>query len=216
MGSSSLELGFWLNPLASRLNLLGHVNCVKVILLLDKCPPCQFSYESIWFHKEFQRLVIGNQSEWATLKITLKWWNNPNNYKGTPFCTWIRLGVIALLLPFHFCTFLNTYTTYTWKITHLVKLQHSKLPYNFGLFSTFGWVGLKPATNFPSGARLCCLGLSSFIFQHNHILHLVWRLNAPRLTPRAPFLKPSLTNTYAACEFVKPKVKPSPTFRFIT
>jgi hypothetical protein len=160
--------------------------------------------------------VIGNQKEWATIKITSKWWNNPNNYKGTPFCTWICLGVIALLLPFHSRAFLNAYITCTWKITHLVKLQHSESPYNFGLFLTFGWVGLKLVTKFPSGPRLCCLGLSSLIFWHNHILHLVWRFNALRLTPRAPFLKPSLINTYAACESVKSKVKPSPTFRFIT
>jgi hypothetical protein len=37
---------------------------------------------------------------------------------------------------------------------HLVKLQHSNLPRNLGLFKTFKRVGLKLATNFSSGATL--------------------------------------------------------------
>jgi hypothetical protein len=160
--------------------------------------------------------MIGNQNEWATINITSKWWNNLNNYKGTPFHTWVRLGIVPLSPPFHSCAFLNTYATCTWKITHLVQFQHSYLPCNLGLFLTFRWVGLKPTTNFASGPRLCCLGLRSLVFRHNRKLHLVWGLSALKPTPRAPFFKPSLTSTYAACEFVKLGIKPSPTFRLIT
>jgi len=37
-----------------------------------------------------------------------------------------------------------------------------------------------------------------------------------RPTPQAPFLKPSLTGTYAACESIKLRVEPSPTFKLVT
>ncbi len=42
------------------------------------------------------------------------------------------------------------------------------------------------------------------------------RTCAPRPTPWAPFLKPSLTDTYATHEHVKPGVEPNPTLRLIT
>jgi hypothetical protein len=36
-----------------------------------------------------------------------------------------------------------------------------------------------------------------------------------RLTPQAPFLKPSLVDTYAVREFVKLQIEPNPTLRLI-
>jgi hypothetical protein len=74
---------------------------------------------------------------------------------------------------FHSCASLNTYATYTWKTMHLVKLQHSDLPHNLGIFLIDRWVGLKLAANFPSGPRPCRLGLPSLIFWPNWRLHLV-------------------------------------------
>ncbi len=38
------------------------------------------------------------------------------------------------------------------------------------LFQTSRWVGLKLATDFPSGPRSCCLGLPSLVFWPNHKL----------------------------------------------
>jgi hypothetical protein len=41
------------------------MNYIKIIFLQDKCPLGQLSYESIWCHKEFQKVVIVNQSDWV-------------------------------------------------------------------------------------------------------------------------------------------------------
>ncbi len=77
-------------------------------------------------------------------------------------------------------------------------------------------MGLKPIGDFPSGPRPCHLGLPSLVFGPNHRLCLVWGFSMPRWTPPAPFLKPSLTDTYVAYESIKPRVEPSPTLRFTT
>jgi hypothetical protein len=99
---------------------------------------------------------------------------------------------------------------------HLVKLQHSNLPHNLGLFSTSKWVGFKPTVDFRSGSRPCRSRLPSPIFQPNRKFHLVRGCNTPRPTPQAPFFKPSLDDNYATHEFVKLGVEPSPTLRLIT
>jgi hypothetical protein len=135
---------------------------------------------------------------------------------NTTYHTWIRLGAIPPSPPFHFHASLNTYTTYTWKTTHLVKLWHSSLPRYLWLFLTSRQVGLKPIANFPSGPRPCRPRLSSPVFWPNHRLCLVWGLSVPRPTPQAPFLKPSLVDTYATHESSKLWVKPSPRLRLTT
>jgi hypothetical protein len=137
-------------------------------------------------------------------------------YSYTTFCTFIHLGVIPSSPPFHSCSYLNTNTTCTWKTTHLVKLRHSNLPHNLGLFPTFKQVGLKTTADFPSDLRPCRPGLPSPIFQPNHKLCLVWRLNTSKPTPQAPFLKSSLVDTYVACECIKSRIEPSPTLKLVT
>ncbi len=97
-----------------------------------------------------------------------------------------------------------------------MKPQCLDLFRNLGLFSISKWVGLKFTTNFPSGSRPYCLGLSSPIFWPNHRLRLIKRLSMLRLTSQAPFFKPSLINTYAACESIKLRVETNPTLRLIT
>jgi len=120
---------------------------------------------------------------------------------NTTYHTQICLGTIPLSPPFHFCASLNTYATYTWKTTHLVKLQHSSLPRYLWLFLTSKRMRLKPTTNFPSGPRPCRPRLSSPIFWPNCKLCLVRGLSVLRRTPQAPFLKPSLVDTYATHEY---------------
>ncbi len=102
------------------------------------------------------------------------------------------------------------------KTTLLMKLRHLGLPYYLGLTPTSRWVGFIPIANFPSDPRPCCLGLPSPIFQFNRILCLVRRLKMWRPLPQAHFLKPSLVNTYATHEHVKPRVKPSPRLNLVT
>jgi hypothetical protein len=57
-------------------------------------------------------------------------------------------GTISQSPLFHSHTSLNTYVTCTWKITHLVKLQHSVLSRNLGLFPTSTRMGLKYVADF--------------------------------------------------------------------
>jgi hypothetical protein len=120
------------------------------------------------------------------------------------------------IAPFHFFATLNAYATCTWKIMHLVKLQHSDLPQYLGLTSTSRQVGLIFDADFPSDPRPCCSGLPTPVFRPNRKLHLVRRLSALQLMLRTPFLKLSLVGTYATCEYVKSGVEPNPTFRFVT
>jgi hypothetical protein len=101
---------------------------------------------------------------------------------------------------FCFRVVLNAYAICTWRTMHLVKLRHSNLPRYLGLTSTFKQVGLILVANFPSGPRPCCLGLPPLVFRPNRKLRLVWRLDVPKPTPQAPFLKPSLANTYATLQ----------------
>jgi len=95
---------------------------------------------------------------------------------------------------FYSCVVLVTYVTYTWKTTHLVKLRH--LLHYLGLTLTSKRVRLILIVNFLSGPRPCHSWLPSPIFRPNHRLHLVQGLRVPRPLPQAPFLKPSLANTY--------------------
>jgi hypothetical protein len=102
--SGILLIGTWVltQPIDISINPTGLWIISKSYSLHDKCPLGQLSCESIWFHKEFQRLVIDNQSEWATTNIRSKWWNNLNNYKAFP-CIWIIFGlhlVIGLVLAY--------------------------------------------------------------------------------------------------------------------
>jgi hypothetical protein len=115
-----------------------------------------------------------------------------------PVTPWCCLNIA----PFCSHVVLNTYATCTWQTTHLVKLWHSNLPYYLGLTLTFKRVGLISAIDFPSGPKLCHLRLPSPIFQPNYKLCLVWGLGVLRSTTRAPFLKPSLVDTYVAREHV--------------
>jgi hypothetical protein len=119
-----------------------------------------------------------------------------------------------VLFHYHLCSILraslNTYTTYTWKTTHLVKIWHSDLPHNLGLFPIIRRVGLNHVANFSSGPRPCHLGLPSPILWPNHRLHLVQRFSVSRPTPHTPFLKPSFIGTYVIHESVKLGIEPSP------
>jgi hypothetical protein len=92
---------------------------------------------------------------------------------NTIFHTQICLGDIPTSPLFHLCAFLNTYTTCTWKTMHLVKLQHSNLPHNLGLFLIFKWVGLQPVADFLNGLRPFHLGLPFLVFPPNCRLRLV-------------------------------------------
>jgi hypothetical protein len=58
----------------------------------------------------FYPFVICNQSEWATIKITLEWWNTPNSCKSQtfhmncnwlPFCCWINWHMPPQILDHH-------------------------------------------------------------------------------------------------------------------
>jgi hypothetical protein len=111
---------------------------------------------------------------------------------------------------------LNTYVSCTWKTMHLMKLRHSNLPCNLGLFPTFRWVGLKLVVDFPSDPKPCCPRLQSFIFRPNHQFSLVRGLSTPRPTPQAPFFKPSFIGTYATHVYVRLGVEPSLTLRLTT
>jgi hypothetical protein len=115
-----------------------------------------------------------------------------------PVTPWCCLNIAPLCSH----VVLNTYATCTWQTTHLVKLWHSNLPYYLGLTLTFKRVGLISAIDFPSGLKLCHLRLPSPIFQPNYKLCLVWGLGVLRSTTRAPFLKPSLVDTYVVREHV--------------
>jgi hypothetical protein len=119
------------------------------------------------------------------------------------------------IASFHFRVALNTYATCTWKIMHLVKLWHLGLHRYLGLTQTSRHVGLILAMNFPSALRPCHLGLPSPVFRPNHKLHLVRGLRALKPPQWAPFLKPSLADTYVAHEHVKLGVEPNPTLRFL-
>jgi hypothetical protein len=96
--------------------------------------------------------------------------------------------------------------------THLVKIQHLGLSRNLGLFPTFKWVGLTPVADFPSGPRLCRMGLPSFISWPKCKLCLIRGFNTLRTTPRALFLKTSFADIYANPKSVKLRVEPIPTF----
>jgi hypothetical protein len=133
--------------------------------------------------------------------------------QSPPYRNHLHLSVVPM---FHFCVALNTYATYTWKTMHLVKLQHSSLPRYLGLTSTSKRVGVIPVVDFSNGPKICCLKLPSPIFRLNRRLHLLQRSRMMRSPPKAPFLKPSLTNTYVVREHIKLGIKPGPTFRLVT
>jgi hypothetical protein len=95
------------------------------------------------------------------------------------------------------------------------KLWHLDLCRYLGLIPTLRQEGTNTTTDVPSGPRPCCPRIPSFVFRPNHRLHLVQGLSVPMLMPWAPFFKPWLVDTHAACEYVKPWVKSNPTFRFV-
>ncbi len=100
MSSSGIILiGTWvlIQPISILINLTQLVNYIKVRFLQDKCPLGQLSYEMIWFHKVFQKLVIDNQNKWVTMKIISKWWNNPNNCKALSLMYELYLAFVLLL-----------------------------------------------------------------------------------------------------------------------
>jgi len=108
MNSNSILLvGTWVltQPISILIDLTRLVNYIKIIFLQDKCPLGQLSCKLIWFHKVFQRLVIDNQNEWATIKIISKWWNNANNYKALSFMYELYLTFVLLL---DWLTYANT------------------------------------------------------------------------------------------------------------
>jgi hypothetical protein len=59
-----------------------------------------------------------------------------------------QVGTVSRSPLFRSHTSLNTYVTCKWKITHLVKLQHSVLSCNLGLFPTSRRVKLKYVADF--------------------------------------------------------------------
>jgi len=122
-----------------------------------------------------------------------------------------QVGTVSPSPLFHSHTSLNTYVTCTWKITHLVKLQHSVLSRNLGLFPTSRRVGLKYIADFRM--------IQGLVARDSHLSSSGLTTDFPRMpmpTPWAPFLKPSLTGTYVACESVKLGVKPSSTLKLVT
>ncbi len=68
----------------------------------------------------------------------------------------------------------------------------------------------------PKWSKALLPEITISIFRPNCRLHLVQGLNAPWPMPQAPFFKPSFVNVYVACEYVKSRVKFSPTLRFVT
>jgi len=68
------------------------------------------------------------------------------------------------ITPFYFRVTLNGYTTCTWNVVHLVKLQHLDLPYYLELTLSSRQVGLILIVDFPNGPRVSCSGLPSFVF----------------------------------------------------
>lgn len=128
-----------------------------------------------------------------------------------PSCTWIHLCVIPLSPSFCSRVSLNTYVNYTWKTTHLVKLQHLDLFRNLGLIPTVRWV----EQNLLQTSQV----VQGLVAWHYHFLSfnltinlLVQRFSMPRTSPWTPFLKPSFIDTYATHE----SIKPSPTLIFVT
>jgi len=110
----------------------------------------------------------------------------------TRSCTQICPPFPHYFLSFSSCAFLNTCGTWTWKITHLVKLQHSGLFCNLGLTLTSKRVRLKPTVNFLSGLRHCWLRLLSLVFRPNRILVWFKDLACPRHHLGTPSLNPHL------------------------
>jgi len=92
---SSLKLGFWLNPSASQLTLpalwtISKLYSYRISTHLANLLVSQFDFQKL------QRLMIGNQSKWAIIQITLERRNRPNNNKGPPFH-------MSCILPLSYC-----------------------------------------------------------------------------------------------------------------
>ncbi len=73
---------------------------------------------------------------------------------------WCRSNIT----PFYFRVILNAYTTCTWNVVHLVKLQHLDLPYYLGLTLTSKQVGLILVCGLPKWSKGLSFRITIFRF----------------------------------------------------
>ncbi len=86
MSLSDVHLvGTWVPIQSSNIpiDLINLMNYIKIYFYRIG-PFNQLPCELMKFHQELGWLMVNNPINWVIIKLTLKWWNNQNNYKAFP------------------------------------------------------------------------------------------------------------------------------------